>query len=115
MAADGSGQPFEEGLADLGFRLAGTSRRGGRMWELTFNRYLEFVLHDFHDHVVLTWALKLGEFMESRGFQLGSGEASYHELYPKHDVKLPIEVDSVRAELTRTLGLLRFDFADPSL
>ena len=115
MGEDRPGQAFEEGLVELGFRLAGTSRRGGRMWELAFNRYLDFVLHDFHEHVVLTWSLKLGEFMESRGLQLGSGETSYHELYPKHDVKLPIEVDSIRAEITRTLGQLRFDFADPSL
>lgn len=109
------GLAFEEQLAELGFERSGQSRWGGRMWTLAFNRYLEFTLHDYHDNVVLTWSLNLGEFVETRGMQLGSGETSYHELYPRNDVKLPIDGDAIRAELTRTLGLLRFDFADPNL
>jgi len=106
---------FEEGIEGLGFVQAGHSRRGGRMWTLTFNSYLEFTLHDYHEHVVLTWSLNLGEFVQTRGMQIGAGETSYQELYPQRDVKLAIDVDRVRAEITRTLGSLRFDFADPGL
>lgn len=85
------------------------------MWQLAFNRYLDFTLHDYHEHVVLTWSLNLGEYVQTRGMQIGAGETSFQELYPMRDVKLPIDVDSIRAEITRTLGQLRFDFADPGL
>jgi hypothetical protein len=105
---------FEDGLEQLGFTLAGASRRGGRMWRLTFNRHLEFVLHDFHDEVVLTWSVALGELVAERGWVLGSGETTFHELYPAHDVRLPASLDAVEAELRRVLGSLRVDLADPA-
>lgn len=106
---------YEDGLAELGFALAGESRRGGRMWRLSFNRHLEFVLHDYDDAVVLTWSFALGEYAAERGWMLGSGDLSTHDLYPANDVKLPIEVEALEAELRRTLAGLRMDLGDPNL
>jgi hypothetical protein len=110
-----TGETFEDGIEALGFELSGQSRRGGRMWRLAFNRFLTFVLHDYHDSVVLTWSVALGELAAERGWVLGTGETSFHELYPQHDVKLPISIQSVETELRRVLGTLRIDLADPSL
>jgi hypothetical protein len=106
---------FEDGLEELGFELGGTSRRGGRMWHLQFNSHLEFVLHDYDDTVLLTWSFALGEFAVERGWLLGTGELSFHDLYPRNDVRLPIDVSAVEAELTRVLGTLRIDLGDPNL
>lgn len=106
---------FEDGLEALGFQLAGSSRRGGRMWRLAFNSHLEFVLHDFDDTVLLSWSFAMGEYAAERGWLLGSGELSFHNLYPRNDVRLPVEVSAVEAELTRVLSTLRLDLGDPNL
>lgn len=106
---------FDDQLEQLGFRAQGSSRRGGRMWTLTFNRLLTFTLHDYDDAVVLTWALALGDYALERGWQIGASETSGQELYPQHDVRLPLDGEAVRGEVTRVLASLRFDLADPDL
>lgn len=106
---------FDDELEALGFRPAGSSRRGGRLWAVQFNSYLRFTLHDYHDAVLLTWAFALGEFAESRGFVIGTGETSMHELFPRHDVKLPLDIEAVKGEITRVLTQLRLDLGDPAL
>lgn len=104
-----------EELSDLGFVRQGESRRGGTMWELAFNSYLTFTLHDYGDHVVLTWRFELGDYLLTRGLQVGAGETSFQELYPQRDSRLEREPDALRAEITRVLSTLRFDLADPGL
>lgn len=113
MSADAG--TFEDELEALGFELQGASRRGGRLWTLPFNTYLTFTLHDYHDQVVLTWAFDLGEFAAARGWVLGSGETSFHGLYPAHDVRLAVDVGAIGAEITRVLAGLRLDLGDPAL
>lgn len=106
---------FDDELEALGFRVAGQSRRGGRLWTVAFNRFLTFTIHDYHDEILLTWAFALGEFVEERGFVIGSGETSFHELFPRNDVRLPLDIDAVRGEITRVLTTLRLDLGDPGL
>lgn len=106
---------FEDHLEGLGFVLGGASRRGGRMWTLQLNSYVSFVLHDYHDHVVLTWSAALGDLLQARGWVLGTGELSFHDVYPAHDVKLPASIEAVEAELRRVLQTMQIDLADPTL
>lgn len=106
---------FEDHLEGLGFVLGGTSRRGGRMWTLQLNAYVTFVLHDYHDHVVLTWSAALGDLLQARGWVLGTGELSFHDVYPAHDVKLPASIEAVETELRRVLRTMQIDLADPTL
>lgn len=106
---------FATELATFGFVDQGSSRRGGRQWSLAFNRYLTFDVHDFGDELVFTWVCDLGEFALERGMQVGAGETSFQELYPQHDVRLPLDIDAVRAEISFTLSRLRFDLGDPNL
>lgn len=106
---------YEDGLAQLGFVLSGGSRRGGRMWRLQFNRHLEFVLHDYDDTVVLSWSFQMGDYAADRGWVLGTGERSFHEMYPANDVRLPVTVEALETELRRTLSMLRIDLGDPNL
>lgn len=106
---------FEDHLEQLGFRLGGSTRRGGRMWTLQLNSYVTFVLHDYHDHVVLTWSAALGDLLAARGWVLGTGELSFHDVYPAHDVRLDASTTAVEAELRRVLGTMQIDLTDPSL
>jgi hypothetical protein len=106
---------FDDQLDALGFRVQGSSRRGGRMWLLPFNRFLSFVLHDYDDAVVLTWSVALGDYLLERGWQLGTTDTSTAEVYPQADVRLPLDIAAVEAEIRRVLGSWRLDLADPSL
>lgn len=106
---------FDDQLEALGFRQQGRSRRGGLHWVLPFNSHLTFTLHDYRDAVVMTWSFDLGEYVEERGWVIGSGETSFHQLFPRNDVRLPLDIGAVEAEITRTLRLLRMDLGDPSL
>ena len=110
-----AGTTFEDELEAIGFVDTGDSRRGGRQWTLVFNRYLTFTVHDFGDALVVSWSLALGDYVLTRDMQIGAGETTFQELYPQRDVRIPVSADAVRAEVTRVLGALRFDFADPTL
>ncbi len=112
---EASGTTFDDELEQLGFRMQGTTRRGGRQWVLAFNRFLSFTLHDFDDTVVLTWSCALGDYLDDRGWQLSVTDLSTAELYPQHDVRLPMDAAAVRGEITRVLGTLRIDLGDPEL
>jgi hypothetical protein len=106
---------FDDALEQLGFRLQGTTRRGGRQWVLAFNRYLSFTLHDYDDTAVLTWSCALGDYVDERGWQLSVTDLSTAELYPQRDVRLPLDIEAVRGEITRVLTTLRIDLGDPQL
>lgn len=109
------GATFDDELEALGFRQQGSSRRGGTMWTLAFNRALTFTLHDYRDRVVLTWSVAFGDVLEDRGWQTSVTDMSVIELYPRHDVQLPVRIDAVEAELRRVLLSLRIDLGDPRL
>lgn len=109
MAARGEATTFDDQLEELGFVVQGESRRGGVMWTLAFNRHLTFMLHDYRDHVVLTWSFAAGEFFAERGWLMGTGETSSVELYPRADVRLATEISAVEAEIRRVLTTMRLD------
>lgn len=103
-------------LSGLGFVDQGQSRMGGRQWVLAYNRFVTFVVHHHgDDELVFTWVVELGEFFEERDMMLGAGETSMHELYPRYDVKLPVDADAVRAEVERTLSRLDLRLSAPDL
>lgn len=106
---------FDDELEQLGFRVQGVSRRGGRMWTLAFNRMLTFTVHDYDEAIVLTWSFALGEYALARGWQIGASDTAAQELYPQHDVRLPLDAHAVRGEVTRVLAALRLDLGDPDL
>lgn len=115
MAEVGDATTFDDELEALGFRVRGSSRRGGRQWVLAFNRFLTFVLHDYDDHVVLSWSFAFGEFLGERGWQSSLADASVAELFPTHDVRLPLDAEAVGGEITRVLSTLRLDLGQPGL
>lgn len=106
---------FDDQLETLGFRVTGASKRGGRMWSLPFNRFLTFVLHDYQDAVVLSWSFALGDYLAERGWQSSLTDLSAAELYPQHDVKVPLDIEAVGGEITRVLASLRLDLGNPAL
>lgn len=111
-------QPEASGLAtqleELGFREVSRSR-GRPTWLAGVNRFLQFQLQEDADSLVVTWRFDLGEFMLSRGWQIGGAETTFQELYPQRDVRIPATRDAVETEIRRTLSTMRLDFGDPAL
>jgi hypothetical protein len=106
---------LEDDLRALGFEPRSTSRRGGRQWGLDFNDFLTFMLHDFVDHVIFTWSFRLGDYLLSKGWQVGAAETTFQELYPRSDVRLAADITAIEAEITRVLASLRLDLGAPNL
>ncbi len=110
-----AGPTFDDDLESLGFRLAGASRRGGRRWDMAFNRALTLMLHDYDDHVVLTWHCELGRVLLGRDLRTSPSDVAELELFPAHDVRLPLDTDAITREISRVLAGLRLDLGDPDL
>jgi hypothetical protein len=107
------GPTFDDELESLGFRPAGSSRRGGRRWDLAYSRVLTIMLHDYDDHVVLTWHCDLGRALLERDLRTSPSDVGELELFPAHDVRLPLDTDAITREISRVLGLLRIDLGEP--
>ena len=101
-------------LEALGFRQVSRTRTEPT-WVASVNRFLQFQLQEEAESVVVTWRFELGEFMLSRGWQIGGAESASQELYPQRDVRVPATVEAVEGEIRRTLATLRLDLADPEL
>jgi hypothetical protein len=113
--ADPAAPTFDDQLEALGFRARAMSRRGGRRWDLPFNSVLTFMLHDYDDHVVLTWTCALGQVLVHREWRASSGEPGEIEIFPSYDVRLPLDIQAVSSEITRILLTLRVDLGAPDL
>ncbi len=113
--SDPTAPTFDDQLEALGFRARSISRRGGRRWDLAFNRVLTLMLHDYEDHVVLTWTCAIGQVFTDREWRASSGEPGEIELFPSYDVRLPLDIAAVSSEITRVLLTLRLDLGDPGL
>ena len=111
--SDPTAPTFDDQLEALGFRARAMTRRGGRRWDLPFNRFLTFMLHDYDDHVVLTWTCALGHALSEREWRASSGEPGEIEIFPVYDVRLPLDIDAVSSEITRVLLTLRLDLGAP--
>jgi hypothetical protein len=111
--SEGTAPTFDDQLEALGFRARSVSRRGGRRWDLAFNRVLTFMLHDYEDHVVLTWTCALGQVLAEREWRASSGEPGEIELFPSYDVRLPLDIEAISSEITRVLLTLRLDLGAP--
>lgn len=110
------GATLDDELEQLGFRLAGVSRRGGRMWALAYNRFLRFAVHDHDDdRLLLSWSFAWGEYVAARGWQLSVTDETTAELYPGTDVVVPADAAAVRGEVLRIASTLRLDLAAPDL
>jgi hypothetical protein len=82
---------FEEALARFGFE-PGTDRppRGVTVYEAHPNRFLTYAVQAFDDGTALfTFEFAIGEYLATRGIQIGSDEALNQFAYPRRDIRGP--------------------------
>jgi hypothetical protein len=106
---------FEEALARLGFHesIDGSSQRGTRIFTAEPNRYLTYTVQAYGDGTALfSWEFALGEYLVTKGIQVGSDETLNQFAFPREDIRGPQDgawlADAIeRAEAQ--LASIRFD------
>jgi hypothetical protein len=80
---------FGEALARLGFHEASdglTSPRGARIFTAEPNPYLTYSVQAYDDGSALfSWEFALGEYLLTKGIQVGSDETLNQFAYPRED------------------------------
>ncbi len=100
---------FEDDLAALGFRpeTAGAPR-GARMFVANPNPYLTYTVQLFDDGTALfSWEFAIGEYLSTRGLQLGSDETLNQFLFPRADDRGPQDAAWLAGAIERAELVLR--------
>ena len=82
---------FDEALARLGFEPeSGRTLRAVRVYNAHPNRFLTYTVQALEDgSALLTFEFALGEFLATKGIQVGSDEALNQFAYPRRDIRGP--------------------------
>jgi hypothetical protein len=80
---------FDEALARLGFEpSAGRTPRGVKVYTAQPNAYLTYTVQAFEDGSALfTFEFALGDYLATKGIQVGSDEALNQFAYPREDIR----------------------------
>jgi hypothetical protein len=105
---------FEDDLATLGFRPeTQRSPRGVRIFVANPNAFLTYTVQAFEDGTALfTWEFAVGEYLATKGLQLGSDETLNQFLFPRTDDRGAQDAGWVAGAIERAelaLRDLRFD------
>lgn len=108
---------FEDDLATLGFRPeTERSPRGVRVHTSHPNRFLTYTVQAFEDGTALfTWEFAVGEYLATKGLQLGSDETLNQFLFNRRDDTGPQDVAWVASQIEKaeeTLASVRLDRPD---
>jgi hypothetical protein len=105
---------FDEALARFGFHASqGRAPRGAKLFTAEPNRYLTYSLHAYEDGTALfTWEFALGEYLLTKGIQVGSDETLNQFMYSRQDDHGPQDAAWLKGAIARAqdnLASLRFD------
>jgi hypothetical protein len=80
---------FEEALAKLGFEPdSGRSPRDVGVYNAHPNRFLTYMVQAFEDgNALFSFEFALGEYLSTKGIQVGSDEALNQYAYPRQDIR----------------------------
>lgn len=99
---------FDEALVRLGFRPeAGRTPRGVRVYNAHPNRFLTYTVQAFEDGLALfTFEFAIGEYLATKGIQIGSDEALNQFAYPRQDVRGPQDAGWLTGAIDQAEALL---------
>ncbi|HZB01297.1 MAG TPA: hypothetical protein VE800_04225 [Actinomycetota bacterium] len=83
---------FDEALDRFGFHIREERgfARGTRLHVASPNRFMTYMVHaDPDGTAIFSWEFALGEFLLTRGIQVGSDETLNQFAYPREDVRGP--------------------------
>lgn len=101
---------FQEGLRRLGFRPQddrAVAAGGAQRYQAHPNGYMTYVVHAFADgSAIFTWEFALGEFLATKGIQMGSDETLNQFIYPREDVRGPQDTAWLMGAVERTEAMV---------
>jgi hypothetical protein len=106
---------FDEALERFGFQLREERGfgRGAQLLVANPNRYLTYMVHVYPDGTaIFSWEFALGEYLLTKGIQVGSDETLNQFAYPREDLRGSQDGTWLTSAIERTeamLGDLRFD------
>ncbi len=110
---------FAEALERFGFHLReerGFATRGSRLYVASPNRHMTYMVHAYPDGTaIFSWEFALGEYLLTKGIQVGSDETLNQFAYPREDARGRQDGAWLASAIERTEGMLadvRFDRPD---
>jgi hypothetical protein len=109
---------FQEALERFGFRPREERGfgRGAQLHIANPNRYLTYTVHAYPDGTaIFSWELALGEYLLTKGIQVGSDETLNQFAYPREEIRGQQDGAWLAAAIEQTEALLadlRFDRPD---
>jgi hypothetical protein len=106
---------FGEALARFGFhpREERGFGRGAQLHVAEPNRYLTYTVHAYEDGTaIFSWEFALGEYLLTKGIQVGSDETLNQFAYPREEIRGLQDGAWLTSAIERTEALLadlRFD------
>jgi hypothetical protein len=99
---------FEDDVAGLGFRPeTQRSPRDVRVFTTSPNRFLTYTVQAFQDGTALfSWEFAVGEYLATKGLQLGSDETLNQFIFNRRDDTGPQEVAWVVSQIDKAQTLL---------
>jgi hypothetical protein len=99
---------FEDDLAALGFRPeADRTPHGVRVYTAQPNPFLTYTVHAFEDGSALfTFEFAIGEYLATKGIQIGSDEQLNQFAYPRQDIRGPQDRAWLLSAIDRSEALL---------
>jgi hypothetical protein len=80
-----------QALERFGFRAAearGFGTRGAQLFVASPNRHMTYTVHAYPDGTaIFSWEFALGEYLLSKGIQVGSDETLNQFAYPREEVR----------------------------
>lgn len=109
---------FDEALSGFGFHAGqGRAPRGARLFTAEPSRYLTYSVHAYEDGTALfTWEFALGEYLLTKGIQVGSDETLNQFMFPREDDRGVQDGDWLTQAIERaraSLRSIRFDEPEP--
>jgi hypothetical protein len=82
---------FAEALERFGFRVAegrGFGARDAQLYVASPNRHMTYMVHAYPDGTaIFSWEFALGEYLLTKGIQVGSDETLNQFAYPREEVR----------------------------
>ncbi|MGH2680072.1 MAG: hypothetical protein ACRDG8_06245 [Actinomycetota bacterium] len=101
---------FGEALARFGFHLReerGFGNKGAHLHVAEPNDYLTYTVHAYPDGTaIFSWEFALGEYLLTKGIQVGSDETLNQFAYPREELRGPQDGTWLTSAIERTEAML---------
>jgi hypothetical protein len=100
---------FDEALERFGFHLREERGfgKGARLLVANPNRYLMYMVHAYPDgSAIFSWEFALGEYLLTKGIQVGSDETLNQFAFPREEIRGPQDGTWLTSAIERTEAML---------